>query len=116
MHRNFAVEDYARLMNACACIVGNSSSALREGAFLGTPAVNIGSRQSNRERGANGIDVPPSVDDIEAAILRQLRNGRYPRDPLFGVGRAGERIADILSAVKLESPQKHFHQLSPLSV
>ena len=45
MHRNFTVEDYARLLNAASCIVGNSSSALREGAFLGTPAVNIGSRQ-----------------------------------------------------------------------
>ena len=35
---NFAVEDYARLLNNAACLIGNSSSALREGAFLGVPA------------------------------------------------------------------------------
>ena len=33
-YRNFPAEDYARLLNNAACIVGNSSSALREGAFL----------------------------------------------------------------------------------
>ena len=43
---------------SCACwstataIVGNSSVAIRECSFLGVPAVNIGSRQQGRERGA----------------------------------------------------------------
>ncbi|MBI5164233.1 MAG: UDP-N-acetylglucosamine 2-epimerase (hydrolyzing) [Magnetospirillum sp.] len=109
MHRNFAVEDYARLMNAAACIVGNSSSALREGAFLGTPAVNIGSRQANRERGPNVIDVPPDSDAIEAAIRCQLDHGRYPRSALFGDGLAGERIAEYLATVDLRTAQKAFH-------
>lgn len=112
MHRNFAIEDYARLMNACACFIGNSSSALREGAFLGTPAVNIGSRQSNRERSANVIDVDMDADIIEIAIRKQLAHGRYPKDPLFGDGHAGERIAEILAKVELGSPQKHFFDIS----
>ena len=111
MHRNFSVEDYARLMGSCACIVGNSSSALREGAFLGTPAVNIGTRQSNRERGVNVIDVMPNAEDIEAAIRHQLERGRYEGNPLFGDGQAGERIAQILATVELGSPQKHFRDL-----
>jgi UDP-N-acetylglucosamine 2-epimerase len=109
MHRNFSVEDYARLMNGCACIVGNSSSSLREGAFLGAPAVNIGSRQTNREHGPNVINVPPAADSIEAAIREQLARGRYPHNPLFGDGRAGERIAEILSKCELASPQKQFY-------
>ena len=32
-YRNFAIEDYARLIHGAVCLVGNSSSALREGAF-----------------------------------------------------------------------------------
>ena len=40
---NFPIHDYARLISNAACFIGNSSSALREGAFLGIPAVNIGS-------------------------------------------------------------------------
>jgi UDP-N-acetylglucosamine 2-epimerase len=111
MHRNFSVEDYARLMNSCACFIGNSSSALREGAFLGTPSVNIGSRQSNRERGSNVIDVDINADAIEVAIKKQLEHGRYSRNPLFGDGQAGLKIADILARVELSSSQKHFFDL-----
>jgi UDP-hydrolysing UDP-N-acetyl-D-glucosamine 2-epimerase len=95
--RNFDVEDYARILNSAACVVGNSSSGLREGAFLGTPCVNIGSRQRNRERASNVIDVPYDADAIHAGIERQLSNGRYPRSLLFGDGHAGKSIADILA-------------------
>lgn len=112
MHRNFSVEDYARLMNSCACFIGNSSSALREGAFLGTPSVNIGTRQSNRERGSNVMDVDIDADAIEEAIKKQLAHGRYPHDPLFGDGQAGMRIAEILAKVELGSSQKHFFDVS----
>jgi UDP-hydrolysing UDP-N-acetyl-D-glucosamine 2-epimerase len=112
MHRNFSVEDYARLMNSCACFVGNSSSALREGAFLGTPSVNIGTRQSNRERGSNVIDVDIDADAIEDAIQKQLAHGRYSHDPLFGDGHASIRIAEILAKVELGSPQKCFFDIS----
>jgi UDP-hydrolysing UDP-N-acetyl-D-glucosamine 2-epimerase len=99
--RNFNVEDYARVLNNTACLVGNSSSGLREGAFLGTPCVNIGSRQRNRERGLNVIDVPYDADAIHAGIERQLSNGRYPRSLMFGDGQAGKRIADILATAPL---------------
>ena len=44
--RNFSPEDYVKLLSDARCIVGNSSSGLREGAFLGTPCVNIGARQA----------------------------------------------------------------------
>ncbi len=99
--RNFAVEDYARLLNNAACIVGNSSSGLREGAFLGTPCVNIGSRQRDRERAQNVIDVPHDADAIHEAIERQIANGRHARSHMFGDGRAGARIADILATAPL---------------
>ena len=96
-YRNFPVEDYARLINGAECLIGNSSSGIREGAFLGTPFVNIGSRQRNRERGPNVIDVPYEADSIYAAIKRQLDHGRYQRSYLFGDGNSGRRIAQELS-------------------
>lgn len=100
-YRNFAVEDYARLINNCACLVGNSSSGLREGAFLGVPCVNIGSRQQGRERGPNVLDVSYDADAIEAAVRFQLENGRYKPSTLFGDGAAGERIAHILASASI---------------
>jgi UDP-N-acetylglucosamine 2-epimerase len=109
--RNFAVEDYARVLNNAACIVGNTSSGLREGSYLGTPCVNIGSRQRDRERGDNVIDAPHDADAIHAAIERQLSNGRYPRSLIFGDGQAGKRIADILAVAPL-SLEKTLNYLS----
>ena len=99
-YRNFSVEDYGRVINNCACLVGNSSSGLREGAFLGVPCVNIGTRQQGRERGPNVTDVPYDAGQIEAAIRRQLANGRYPSSTVFGGGQAGKRIADVLASAE----------------
>jgi UDP-N-acetylglucosamine 2-epimerase len=45
-YKNFPVETYVRLMRSAACLVGNSSASIREGSFLGTPAVDVGNRQT----------------------------------------------------------------------
>jgi UDP-hydrolysing UDP-N-acetyl-D-glucosamine 2-epimerase len=100
-YKNFPVETFVRLMMRAACLVGNSSAPIREGAFLGTPAVNIGTRQQGRERGRNVIDVGPERGAIAEAICRQVTHGRYQPEHLYGDGRAGERIADILSSTPL---------------
>lgn len=109
-HINFSVEDYARILAACACIVGNSSSAIREGSYLGTPAVNIGSRQASRERADNVFDVPCDRDAIESAIRAQIEHGRYSANHMYGDGRAAERIASNLANISLGSTQKRFYE------
>ena len=45
---NLSPEVYFQLMKEAKLIIGNSSSAIREGAFIGTPAVDIGTRQTTR--------------------------------------------------------------------
>jgi len=99
-YKNFSVETYVRLMKRCACKVGNSSAAIREGPFLGMPAVNIGTRQIARQRGSNVIDVDYDRGQIIAAIEKQLQHGPYPSEPIYGDGHAGERIADILATTE----------------
>jgi UDP-N-acetylglucosamine 2-epimerase len=84
-------------MKKTACLVGNSSSGIREGAFIGTPVVNVGTRQDMRERGHNVIDAPHEPQAIAGAIRRQVEHGPYAHDPIYGDGRAGERIAAILA-------------------
>ena len=74
-YRHFSVEDYARLIANCVCLVGNSSSGIREGSFLGVPSVNIGTRQAYREKAENCISVDYNGEEIEAAIRRQINNG-----------------------------------------
>jgi UDP-hydrolysing UDP-N-acetyl-D-glucosamine 2-epimerase len=96
-YKNFPVETYLRLMRSAACLVGNSSAPIREGAFVGTPAVNIGSRQDGRERGPNLIDVGYDRAAIADAIRRQIAHGPYKSAYLYGDGQAGKRIADVLA-------------------
>jgi len=100
-YKNFPVETYVRLMLHCSCMVGNSSAVIREGAFLGVPAVNIGTRQTGRERGSNVVDVGYDREQIVNAIKHQSGNGRYPSDPIYGDGHAGERIANILATCSI---------------
>jgi UDP-hydrolysing UDP-N-acetyl-D-glucosamine 2-epimerase len=105
--KNLSIDLYVRLMKRTACLVGNSSSAIREGAFIGTPSVNVGSRQTMRERGHNVIDVTHSRDDIRQAMTLQVSHGPYPQAPVYGDGHAGKRIADILAG-KTVNIQKHI--------
>jgi UDP-hydrolysing UDP-N-acetyl-D-glucosamine 2-epimerase len=100
--KNLPIDIYVRLMKTTACLVGNSSSGIREGAFIGTPVVNIGSRQNARERGMNVIDVNCICEEIYYAIQSQIKNGPYAMDPIYGDGTAGHKVADILSRTDIE--------------
>jgi UDP-hydrolysing UDP-N-acetyl-D-glucosamine 2-epimerase len=99
--KNMAPLDFLNLLISSKGIVGNSSVAIRECSFLGVPAVNIGSRQHRRERGENVIDVGYEADAIYEAIGRQLDHGRYPPSLLYGDGKAGIRIAELLATEPL---------------
>jgi UDP-hydrolysing UDP-N-acetyl-D-glucosamine 2-epimerase len=106
--RNLPAEDFARLMTHCACMIGNSSAALREGAYLGTPAVSIGTRQHDRECGPNVVFTSHDPADIAEAVRAQIAHGRYERSDLFGTGTAGRDIADMLATVN-PPVQKQLH-------
>ena len=95
--KNLPTPDYVRLMRKTVCLLGNSSSAIREGSFIGTPGVNIGPRQEGRQRGSNVVDVGYDADAIVDAVQAQIQHGPYEHEPIYGDGRAGERIADILA-------------------
>jgi UDP-hydrolysing UDP-N-acetyl-D-glucosamine 2-epimerase len=95
--KNLPIETYIHLMKRTACLIGNSSSGIREGAYIGTPVVNLGTRQTSRERGKNVIDADHERYAIRHAIQCQLEHGRYPMDSTYGDGQAGQRIADILA-------------------
>ena len=99
--KNMPPEAFLRLLYNSRGIVGNSSVAIRECAYLGVPAVNIGSRQSGRDRGRNVIDVDYDRTQIAAAIRRQAERGRLPADLLYGDGTAGPRIAELLAKAPL---------------
>lgn len=99
--KNLSPEDFVRLLDGAACLIGNSSAGIREGAFLGLPVVNVGNRQAGRDRAANVTDAPHDRRAIQAAVEAQLRQGRYASSSLYGDGRAGARTAALLAELEL---------------
>jgi len=103
---NLPINVYVQLMYQCSCMIGNSSSAVREGEVIGVPAVNVGTRQNMRLKGRNIIDVEPDSLAIVKAVQGQIANGHYKTDYLYGDGGAGERIADTIANFKVDNTQK----------
>ena len=104
--KNMAPDDFLRLLYNCRCLIGNSSAGIRECSYLGVPVVNIGSRQSGRDRAGNVLDASYDRRAIAAALEHHLSNGRYARDPLYGDGHAGPRIAQCLTDASLRVEKK----------
>jgi len=98
--KNLPPEEYARLLKNCICAVGNSSSFIKEGSFLGVPAVLVGNRQQNREVGLNVMRVNNDSKEIEQAIKFQILS-EYKPSNYFGDGTASQKIVKILSEVTL---------------
>lgn len=99
--KSLPIECYGPLLKNAAAIIGNSSSGIREAAYLGTPSVNIGTRQNGRQRGKNVIDVAYEAKEIVAAVRRQLEAREYTPDNLYGDGYAAEKIVQVLKTAPL---------------
>lgn len=105
--KNLPVDVYNNLLGNASCTVGNSSSFIREGSYLGTPGVIVGNRQNMREHASNVVFVEPVSAEIVMGIRQQIGK-RYAKSTLFGDGLAGAKIADILTQ-ELPCTQKVLH-------
>ncbi len=106
LFKNLPTPVYIHLMKNCLCLIGNSSSGVREGATIGTPVVNIGSRQNKREMGENVINVDYHRAEIIDAIKKQISHGKYKSNGIYGDGTAGKSIATILAEIEDPPIQK----------
>ena len=111
MYKNLCFDSYLNLLKHSACLVGNSSSGVREAHAYGTPVVNIGARQKNRERTSNILDTSCNKNQIVQAVGTQIKLGKIEcKNKIYGDGTAGESIADILSKIELNDiVQKSLH-------
>lgn len=104
--KNMKPNDFLKILKNSLCLLGNSSVGIRECAYLGIPVVNIGTRQSGRERGRNVLDVAYQKEAIKDAVQSQIKHGAYIKDPIYGDGNSGQKIADLLAKVPLT-----FHKI-----
>lgn len=96
---NLKPYDFLTLVSNSACVVGNSSVGIRECSFFGTPVVNVGERQTYRERTENVVDVPTDEEEIYTAIQSQLNTGQCAQSTLYGDGTASEEITNRLREI-----------------
>ncbi|MDD5041848.1 MAG: UDP-N-acetylglucosamine 2-epimerase [Candidatus Peribacteraceae bacterium] len=95
-------ETYLSWMEAADVLVGNSSSGIIEASSFHLPVVNIGGRQRGRLRSGNVLDVPYDAEAIRKAIHVALADTSFRAklkqyENLYGDGKAGGRIAEILA-------------------
>lgn len=101
------IEDYIQLLKYTSCLIGNSSSGIRESAFIGTPVVNIGTRQNGRDRGKNVIDSNYEIKNIYNAIIKQIsRKKKYKSSNIYGSGNTAKKIVNKIIEIKKIKVQK----------
>ena len=91
-------------------IIGNSSAAIREAEVFGTPAINIGTRQKNRSKNKQIINVRAKKKLILDAI-RQTENKKFKPKTFFGyVKNTTKKFLNVLENPKIwKTPiQKQF--------
>ncbi len=109
--KNLVPEDYLSLLHNSKCLVGNSSSGIREASFLGIPSVNIGTRQSYRETSKNVINTNHNPEKITKAIQYHLKKGKYKGSNLYGNGKAAKKIVSILKKIKSINIKKKINYI-----
>ncbi len=100
--KNMEPTDFLVLLKNANALIGNSSVGIRECSYLGVPVVNIGSRQNRRQRANNVFDVDYNANAIKEAILNRC-DAEVTSECLYGDGKSGEKIADILAEITLKS-------------
>lgn len=105
IYKNLPIEYYIPLIKHSKCLVGNSSSAIRDGAFIGVPAVNVGKRQNNRLKSKNVIQSSNEMEDIYKKIKIQYGK-KFKSSQLYGSGDSGKKIVEILKKLNKFSTQK----------
>jgi UDP-N-acetylglucosamine 2-epimerase (hydrolysing) len=88
-------EYFLTLMKNSKYIIGNSSAGIRESAYYGIPAINVGSRQSGRHSNTLIVDSETDTNSILEAIARSYKISRAPIYN-FGKGDSCTKFKSIL--------------------
>ena len=105
-------EIFINLLKRTGCLVGNSSAGIKECSYLGTPVVNIGSRQNQRyekEIMKHIIGVDYKKEEIKEALQKQIERGRYQPNLYYFQPDTSKKIVDILAKSNLYT-QKTFYE------
>jgi len=113
---SLSTKEFVNVYRNIWAIVGNSSSGIHESTTFGIPAVNIGTRQQDRERAKNVIDVDYDESEIRQGIEKALFDESFRQEASnmknpYGVGDSSQKIVKLIKSVSLENIiQKRFYE------
>lgn len=94
---NLPPEQFITLVLKSKVMIGNSSFGIREASFIGLPVVNLGTRQSGRQRALNVVEIQePNTKELELKIHKQIQ-AKFLSSSIYGTGNAGKLSAKIIS-------------------
>ena len=119
VHPNFRVipslrfEYFLSLLKNCEFIIGNSSAGIREAPFYNIPAINIGSRQTNRSKNSEIINIDFNKEEILKAISSANKSNEFDASIEFGKGNSAELFLEALRSEEIWNLnyQKQFKEI-----
>lgn len=95
---NLAPEKFVELAIHSRVLIGNSSFGIRESSYIGLPVMNMGARQSGRQKAENVLDIPHllTLNDLKTQMLTHLAKSRYQSSIMYGDGDSGKRAAEAI--------------------
>lgn len=106
-------EYFLVLLKNSICMIGNSSSGIRETPYYGIPCINIGERQQNRANSKNILNIKKLKKAEQIfSIYNRIKNKKFNKQKVFGSGKSGEKINKILLQNKTWNYdlQKYFNE------
>ena len=105
--KNLEQKYFYHMLNKAKCLIGNTSSGLREGCYIGLTNICVGTRQNGREIGKNTTRINNEYKIIYKT-LKKILNSKIQNkiDYKYGVGNSGKKIVKILEKIKVNSQKK----------
>jgi len=102
VHHSLPRDEFIDLLSRAKCIVGNSSAGIIEAPCLGTPTINIGTRQEGRLKAFSVIDCECKKESIEDAFRRMeepgfqasVKGGKWTR--FYEGGNVAEKMLGVI--------------------
>jgi UDP-N-acetylglucosamine 2-epimerase (hydrolysing) len=107
-------EYFLTFLKYANCIIGNSSTGVREAPFYGVNCINVGTRQNNRTKDSKLIYNSDDYNDVIKSFAKIIKKGKTKyKEKIFGSGNSNKKMQKILSGNKFWKLkiQKTFNDL-----
>lgn len=110
--RSIRFEYFLTLLKNSFCIIGNSSSGVREAPFYGVPTIDLGNRQKNRTSNKSIYNLKFNLSKI-LRVLKKIENKRFKKSKIYGEGYSAKKIVRILNSKNIwkTSTQKYLQEI-----